>query len=99
MSEPLTNAILASILHLIQRDLTGNGRVPPRRAPPRWVPPRRAPAHWQHRAPQERTKGGDTAPTVPAHGTVIAKNTRAVTGWATAATIWHTLHPKITSRS
>jgi hypothetical protein len=37
MVEPLTDAILASILHLIRRDLIGN-----RRAPPHWAPPRRA---------------------------------------------------------
>jgi hypothetical protein len=53
-----------------------------------------APSH-----PQERTKGGDTAPTVPAYGTVTAKSTRAVTAQATTAIVWHTLHPKITSRS
>jgi hypothetical protein len=54
MAEPLTNAILASILHLIRWDLTGNGIVPPCRAPPRWIPPRRAPARlwcrWPHRS-------------------------------------------------
>jgi hypothetical protein len=44
MAKPLTNVILASILHLIWRDLVENRRVRPRRAPPCWVPPRRAPA-------------------------------------------------------
>jgi hypothetical protein len=50
MTEPLTNAILASILHLIWRDLVKNRRVPPRRALPHWVRPHRAPTHrWHHR--------------------------------------------------
>jgi hypothetical protein len=31
---------------------------------------------------QERTKGDDTAPTVPAHGTVATKITQAVSAWA-----------------
>jgi hypothetical protein len=51
MTEPLTNAILASILHLIWRDLAGNRRVPPCRAPPRWVPSRRAPTRRRRRHP------------------------------------------------
>jgi hypothetical protein len=57
MDEPLTNAILASILHLIQRDLAGN-----RIAPPHWVPPRRDPAHQQRRHPR---KSGPRAVTLP----------------------------------
>jgi hypothetical protein len=51
MSEPLTDAILASILHLIWRDLTGNGRVPSRRAPLCWSPPRWAPTSRWRRCP------------------------------------------------
>jgi hypothetical protein len=47
MAEPLTDAILASILHLIWRDLARNGRTPPCRAPPR-----RAPARPRHRRPR-----------------------------------------------
>jgi hypothetical protein len=49
--------------------------------------------------PQEQTKGGNTASTVPAHETVATKSTRAVAAQATAVTVWRTLHPKITSRS
>jgi hypothetical protein len=52
MAELLTNASLASILHLIRHDLARNRRVPPRRAPPRWVPPRWDPARRLHRRPQ-----------------------------------------------
>jgi hypothetical protein len=99
MAEPLTNAILASILHLIRRDLTENGRVPPRRAPPRWIPPRAAsytPA--TPSPPQERTKGGNAAPTVLAHGTITVKSIRAISIRAIAVTIWYTLHPKDASR-
>jgi hypothetical protein len=51
MVEPLTNAILASILHLIRRDLTENQRAALRRAPPHWVPPCRALARRWHRCP------------------------------------------------
>jgi hypothetical protein len=46
MTELLTNVILASILHLIQRDLIRNRRVPPC-----WVPPCRAPACRRHHCP------------------------------------------------
>jgi hypothetical protein len=48
--------------------------------------------------PQEQTKGGDAAPTVPAYGTIIAKSTRVDPTQATTATIWRPLYPKITSR-
>jgi hypothetical protein len=51
MAKPLTNAILASIMHLIWRDIVGNRRVPPRRAPLRWVPPHQALARQQRRHP------------------------------------------------
>jgi hypothetical protein len=56
MTKPLTNTILALILHLIQCDLTENQRVPPRRAPPCWVPPCR----W-HRCPR-RSRPRATTP-------------------------------------
>jgi hypothetical protein len=52
MAEPLTNVILASILHLIRQDLSGDGRVAPRRAPLRWAPPHQAPARRRHRRPR-----------------------------------------------
>jgi hypothetical protein len=38
-------------------------------------------------------------PTVLAHGIVATKSTWAVASQATAATVWRTLHPKITSQS
>jgi hypothetical protein len=62
MAGPLTNAILASILHLIRCDLAENRRVPPRRAPPSWVPPRWAPACWRRRHPR---RSGPRAVTPP----------------------------------
>jgi hypothetical protein len=51
MAKPLTNVILASIMHLIRRDIVGNRRVLPRRAPLRWVPPHQAPARQQRCRP------------------------------------------------
>jgi hypothetical protein len=57
MVEPLTNAILASILHLILRDLTRNRRAPQHRAPPC-----RAPAHRWHCRPH---RSGPRAVTPP----------------------------------
>jgi hypothetical protein len=62
MVEPLTNTILASILHLIRRELARNRRVPPRRAPPRWVHPCQALARWRHRRPR---RSGPRAATPP----------------------------------
>jgi hypothetical protein len=52
MAELLTNAILASIIHLIRRDLAGN-RVHPHMAPLHWAPSRRAPPRRQCRRPRE----------------------------------------------
>jgi transposase InsO family protein len=99
MVEPLTNVIIASILHLIQRDLAENGRAPPHSAPLRWAPPRQAPTtSVAPTPPQERTKGDGTAPSVPAHGAITTKSTRAVATRATAATVRCALHQKITSR-
>jgi hypothetical protein len=43
MAEPLNNEILASILHLIWRDLIRNRRVPPRWIPTHWASARRRP--------------------------------------------------------
>jgi hypothetical protein len=62
MAEPLTNVILASILHLIQQDLIGNGRAPPHRAPPHWVPPHRGSARRWCRRPR---KSGPRVATPP----------------------------------
>jgi hypothetical protein len=62
MTEPFTNVILASILHLIRRDLAENRRVPPHRAPPRWVPPRRAPTRQRRHHPR---RSGPRAATPP----------------------------------
>jgi hypothetical protein len=62
MAEALTNAILASTLHLIRRDLIGNGRVPPHRAPPRWIPPHRAPARRQRHHPRRSRPRAATPP-------------------------------------
>jgi hypothetical protein len=45
MAEPLTNVILASLLHLIRRDLTENQRAPPHWVPPRWAPARQRRCH------------------------------------------------------
>jgi hypothetical protein len=56
MVEPLTNAILASILHLIRRDLIGDRRAPPHWVPPHWVPVRR----W-HRRPCRSRPGATTS--------------------------------------
>jgi hypothetical protein len=64
MAEPLTNAILASILHLIRRDLAEDGRFAPRRAPLRWALLHRAPAHRRHRCP---CRSGPRAMTPPPH--------------------------------
>jgi transposase InsO family protein len=49
--------------------------------------------------PQERTKGDDTAPTLPANRAITTKITQASTTRVAAATVRCALHPKITSRS
>jgi hypothetical protein len=49
--------------------------------------------------PQERTKGGDAAPTVPTDGAITTKITWAAAARTATATIQCTLHPKVTSRS
>jgi hypothetical protein len=56
MVEPLTNVILASILHLIQRDLAGNGRFPIRKTPCQ------VPAHRRCRRPRRSGPRGATPP-------------------------------------
>jgi hypothetical protein len=56
MVEPLTNAILASILHLIRRDLTGKGSS-------MLAPPRRAPTcQWHRRTHRSRPRAGTPPP-------------------------------------
>jgi hypothetical protein len=65
MAEPLTNAILASILYLIRRDLTGNGRVPPRRAPSHWAPTRRQCHHPHKSGPRAATPPPQYRPMEP----------------------------------
>jgi hypothetical protein len=78
MSEPLTNAILDKILHLIWRDLTGNQPIlaPPRRAPPRHHrrvrqrAPRVVPLYW----PMEPSPPHSSMSPLPPFGTPYTPN-------------------------
>jgi hypothetical protein len=98
MAEPLTNAILASILHLIRRDLAENERAPPRRASLRWVPPRRAPARRWHRHPTGADQGQQHRPCSTGSWNHRHQDHPGNPARAAIATIWCTLHTKDTSR-
>jgi hypothetical protein len=98
MAEPLTNAILASILHLVRWDLAENRRVPPRRASPRWVPPHRLLHVSSTIAPAGADQGRRHPPIVSADEAITTKITRAVATRTATATIQYTLHPKDASR-
>jgi hypothetical protein len=84
MAEPLTNAILASILHLIRRDLTGNRRVPPRRRPHRsrqraaTPPPQYRPMEPSPPRVPEQTLPG---PPLPPFGVPYTPRSQVDLGW------------------
>jgi hypothetical protein len=84
MAEPLTNVIVASILHL-GSTLLGSSMLD-------------SCTSAALTSPQEQTKGDDTAPIVPANGAITTKSTRAVDALAVAATVRCALHPKVTGQ-